>query len=199
MLWFTWALVGLFDVRFVTDSVFERVALACHLGVMIGFAVVAGNFHPDDQDQQTFQTMSICLMVSRVVLSCQYAGVIWHVRRYKKAPLPLALMATIHFCCAAVYLGLGFCFTDQNTYIYIAWYVIAGLEAILNILLSATCKVLSFNGTHLLDRMILLTFIIIGEGIIVICHAVAIIVKTPDSWSKFHVNIPLDHSPRPLF
>lgn len=57
ILWFTWALVGLFDVRFVTDSVFERVARACHQGVMIGFAVVAPNFKPAEQNKKTFQAM----------------------------------------------------------------------------------------------------------------------------------------------
>lgn len=75
MLWFTWALVGLFDVRFVTDSVFgkacivffegdkannilpERILRAGHLGVMIGFAVVAPNFDPNHQNKQTFRTM----------------------------------------------------------------------------------------------------------------------------------------------
>jgi hypothetical protein len=36
ILWFTWLQVSMFDVRFVADSLFERVAKALHLGVMIG-------------------------------------------------------------------------------------------------------------------------------------------------------------------
>lgn len=37
MLWFTWALVGLFDVRFVTDSIFGMElsnAPLCHLSLL---------------------------------------------------------------------------------------------------------------------------------------------------------------------
>jgi hypothetical protein len=35
----------------------ERCARAVHLGVMVGFAVVAPNFNPSDQIMQTMRTM----------------------------------------------------------------------------------------------------------------------------------------------
>lgn len=38
VLWFTWCQVSLFDVRFVSDSLLERIAKACQFGVMIGLA-----------------------------------------------------------------------------------------------------------------------------------------------------------------
>ncbi len=84
MLWFTWALVGLFDVRFVTDSIFgkeitpttqpmplfgdcmsskrwlthaERIARAIQMAVMLGFAVVAPDFDPWNQIARTFRIM----------------------------------------------------------------------------------------------------------------------------------------------
>jgi len=38
VLWFTWYQVGLYDVRFSMDSLFERIAKALQFGVMIGFA-----------------------------------------------------------------------------------------------------------------------------------------------------------------
>lgn len=38
LLWFTWCQVSLFDVRFVADSILERIAKACQFGVMIGLA-----------------------------------------------------------------------------------------------------------------------------------------------------------------
>jgi len=40
VLWFTWYQVGLYDVRFSMDSLFERVAKALQFDVMIGFAYV---------------------------------------------------------------------------------------------------------------------------------------------------------------
>ena len=62
VLWFTWCQVSLFDVRFVADSVLERLAKAIHLGVMVGMAIVAPNYVPDDieEDTQPFQTMGTC-------------------------------------------------------------------------------------------------------------------------------------------
>lgn len=184
LLWFTWALVGLFDVRFVADSIFERIARAGHLGVMIGLAVVAGDFHPHSQDRKTFQTLSFCLMTSRFILAIQYATVIWHVRKYPRTKRPLALMAMIHFVAAVVYLGIAFSFTEHDSLIYIAWYILAFVEMALNIGLSLVSDVLSLKGTHLVNRMILLTFIIIGEGVIIVCHTVAKIVVNSNEWSQ---------------
>lgn len=185
MLWFTWALVALFDVRFVSDSIFERVAKAGHVGVMVGFAVVASDFHPDDKNQnpQIFKIMSLCLMVSRAILAVQYASIVWHVRSYRRAKMPLALKSMGHFVFAMIYLGIAFCFADAKSHVYLAWYVLAVVETFLNIGLSLVFDVLSFKGTHLVNRMVLLTFIIMGEGVIILCHAVHT-VQQSKAWSK---------------
>lgn len=184
MLWFTWALVGLFDVRFVSDSIFDRLARAGHLAVMVGFAVVAGDFHPDHQHAQPFQTMSLCLMVSRAILALQYASVVWHVRTYRRAKLPLAMMAIIHFAFAMVYLGISYTFRDVHSFVYLAWYVLSVAETVVNIGMSVGFDVLSFKGTHLVKRMVLLTLIIMGEGIIVLCRAV-LVVQQSSAWSTW--------------
>lgn len=42
---------------FATDMDAERVARAIHLGVLVGFAVVAPDFDPSDQKKQTMRTM----------------------------------------------------------------------------------------------------------------------------------------------
>jgi hypothetical protein len=57
VLWFTWCQVSLYDVRFVADSVFERLGKACHLGVMVGLAVVGPTFDPSNYEKRTFQSM----------------------------------------------------------------------------------------------------------------------------------------------
>jgi hypothetical protein len=46
LLWLTWYQVSLYDVRFSSDSVFERVAKAIHFGVMVGFAVIGPQWKP---------------------------------------------------------------------------------------------------------------------------------------------------------
>lgn len=185
MLWFTWALMALFDVRFVSDSIFERVAKAGHLGVMIGFAVVASDFHPEGshQNMQILKIMSLCLMASRAILAVQYASVIWHVRTYRRAKLPLTIKSVGHLVFALVYLGIAFCFQENVSHVYLAWYVLAVVETLLNIGLSLVFDVLSFKGTHSVNRMVLLTFIIMGEGIIILCHAVHT-VQNSNVWCK---------------
>lgn len=46
---FTWYQVGLYDVRFSMDSVFERMAKAAQFLVMMGFAVVGPKFNPGEE------------------------------------------------------------------------------------------------------------------------------------------------------
>jgi hypothetical protein len=80
LLWTTWGVTTLFDVRFTADSVLERACKAVHLGVMVGFAEMGPSFNPDDQIKSVFQTMSFFLAASRFVLACQYGYVAWQVR-----------------------------------------------------------------------------------------------------------------------
>lgn len=73
---------------------------------------------------------------------------------------------------------------------YVVWYVTAGLETAVNIGISSQYQVLSFHGSHLVQRMSLLTLIIrkslciprfvfllniiiVGEGVIGICKSIA--------------------------
>ena len=44
ILWFTWCITSLYDIRFVTDSLLSRVAKGVHLGVMVGLAVSGPKF-----------------------------------------------------------------------------------------------------------------------------------------------------------
>lgn len=124
------------------------------------------------------------LFVSRAMLSFQYLTVLWHTRRFKNARLPLGIVAGLHSVAALIYLGIAFRFRDGNSRVYVTWYVVSVCEALLNVGLSLFWDVLSFKGTHLMNRMSLLTLIIIGEGVIVVCTNVATIVTSPDAWSN---------------
>lgn len=57
VLWFTWCNVSLFDVRFIIDSVLERLARAVHLGVMVGLAVIGPNFNTSLAVPSAFRAM----------------------------------------------------------------------------------------------------------------------------------------------
>jgi len=125
------------------------------------------------------------LMVSRLILAVEYTSIIWHVRKYKHSKVPLALMVLVNFSAAMIYLGITFRFTKGYSRVFYAWYFVAVAEVVITITLSAFWKTLSFHGTHLIRRMSLLTLIILGEGVIVVCENVTVIVKNPQSWSRF--------------
>ncbi|KAH8681008.1 hypothetical protein BX600DRAFT_445505 [Xylariales sp. PMI_506] len=190
IIWFTWFLVGIFDVRFVTDSIYERVIRTAHLGVMLGFSVVVTYFDPENQDKTVFQTLSIILMVSRLVLVVQYGTIIWHIRHFTKGRRAVAAAAGVHFIAAMIFLGITFRFRDnKNSRVYVVWYIVAACEAILQLVLAYFFKVLTFSRTHLTERMTVLTVIILGEGVTNIAQNVAVIVKNSAAWTSATIGV----------
>ncbi|KAI1073768.1 hypothetical protein F5B20DRAFT_494965 [Whalleya microplaca] len=184
LLWLNWFLVSMFDVRFITDSIFERVARTCHLGVMVGFAIVATNFDPDEQTKGVFQGLSLILMFSRLVLATEYLTIIWHIRRFRKGKIALSIVTAFHFFAALVYFGISFCFRNgYNSMAYAAWYVVSLSEAILQLSISLFAKVLSFDGTHLTERLTTLTIIVLGEGVTSIIANIVLIVQN-NGWTS---------------
>ena len=163
ILWFTWCQVTLYDVRFATDSVFERICHACHFGVMVGLAVVGPQFDPSDTFFSTLQQLSLLLMASRLVLMFQYASTMSFIWRYRKTRMPLALVIGSLFVSAVLYLGLSFAFSlETKPQAYIAWYIIAVFEVGSNITIAGIWHILSFKNTHLVERMTCLTLIVVS-------------------------------------
>ncbi|KAI0466395.1 hypothetical protein F4859DRAFT_519050 [Xylaria cf. heliscus] len=183
ILWFDWCLVSLYDVRYLADSVAERVGRAIHMAVMIGFAVVSVHFTPDQQSSATFQVTSLALAVSRLSLAIRYLSIIWHIRHFKQGKYPLIAVAAINFISAWIYFGISFSFTDdKNSHAFIVWYVIGAVETLLQLGLSLYFKVLSFNGTHLTERMTVSTLFMLEEGIHVLAENVVTIVEN-NGWT----------------
>ncbi|KAI0436803.1 hypothetical protein F4803DRAFT_556628 [Xylaria telfairii] len=183
ILWFDWFLVSLYDVRYLADSVAERAGRAVHMGVMIGFAVVSVNFTPDQQSRTTFQVTSLALAVSRLSLAIRYSSVIWHIRHFKQGKYPLITVATINFISAWIYFGISFRFTDgKNSRAFVSWYIIGAVETLLQLGLALYFKVLSFNGTHLTERMTVSTLFMLGEGVNVLAENVVTIVQN-NGWT----------------
>lgn len=176
---FTWFQVGLYDVRFSMDSILARVAKLCHFAVMLGFAAVSVNFSVGDAvdeysdhdllSNSSLKVLTLFLMGDRLVLFCQYLSTIGMCRGYRRAVVPLCWISGIYFVAAMVYLGLYWTFDNspgQTNYTYLVWYVVAVLETLVVTLISMVWRVISFKGTHLVERMSLLTLIIFGEGVI---------------------------------
>jgi low temperature requirement protein LtrA len=57
--------------------------------------------------------------------------------------------------------------------VYVVWYVIMFVEAAAVLTISSVWRMLSFKKTHLMERMSLLTLIVIGEGAIGVTKTVS--------------------------
>lgn len=191
LLWFTWYQVGLYDVRFSMDSIFERVCKTAHFGVMLGFAIVGPNFnvglHAEEIEAEgeglkinSFKALTLFIMADRLVLVLQYLQSMWFTKGYRRAILPMGMIAAVYFIAAMVYLGLFWTFHDgaDRNHSYIAWYVISITETILATSISSIWRVISFKGTHLVQRMSLLTLIILGEGVMGLAKQCQLIAQT---------------------
>lgn len=199
LLWLTWYQVSLYDVRFSSDSIFERVAKAIHFGVMIGFTVMGAQWKPGKplDDYRTQVAFGLILMVSRLTLFCQYGVTLFYSKKFRKTILPLALVMAMTLIAAILYGATTAAFPktkydpvdqftkiEQNSNVYIAWYVIGITEALVTVAVSCIWRIVSFKGTHMVQRMSLLTLIILGEGIIVIAKAIAKIIKNEYNWTS---------------
>ncbi|XXG98874.1 hypothetical protein Hte_005204 [Hypoxylon texense] len=178
LLWTTWLLTTLYDVRFTADSVWERCCKAIHLGVMIGFAEIGTNFDPNDQIVSVFRTMSLFLAVSRFILALQYGMVLFQIRKYADGKRPMAFTAVLHLCAAAIYLGVSFRYDmGRSSRVFLVWYIGGVVEMALHLSFSQLSHVLTFLGTHLGERLNLLTLVILGEGCIILAKSITLVVK----------------------
>ena len=164
---------------------------------MTGFAVVGAIYDTSDIEEnvKAFRAMSIILMVSRLALIAQYGVVLWYIRSYEKTLQPmLTTMATL-FIAAIIFLGTYWGFSrgsddalaQQNA--YIAWYTVVCIEAATVIIISSVWRVVSFKRTHLVERIGLLTLIIMGEGIIGMTNSVSLILQNSTSTTGSDIGI----------
>ncbi|KAK8055989.1 hypothetical protein PG993_001216 [Apiospora rasikravindrae] len=202
MLWTTWLVTSIYDVRYTSESILERCCRGAHLGVMTGFAVIATKFSPDDQNQAVYKAMSLFLAVSRLVLALQYGMSAWQVRKFKHGRGPLLATAGFHLVAAVAYLVIAYRYVVRDSSRgYIAWYVIGVLEMVLHLVCSQFSPVLTFIGSHFGERLNLLTLIVMGEGVIILAKNITLVVKdtylkdnTVKVWSELYP-FPLTHIP----
>ena len=114
ILWFTWLQVSLFDVRFATNSIFDRFSKIVALFVM-GTYAFSGPLYDTSHTQFNyigFRITCYALISQRGMLIIQYGVVLWQVRKYGRAVvLPLALTMTVLFLSGIILIGVIFTFT----------------------------------------------------------------------------------------
>lgn len=181
IIWSTWFQVTLHDVRFARDSVYERTCKAIQFVVFVGFALVGSNFDPgtDKSNSTSFRILCYALFMSRGLFTLQYAMVLICTvmkKGYKKLYLPLGLNILIYVVGAVVFAAMSSAFREgkaSQPRIHALWYIVLCLESIGTIAISCNWRMLSFKKTHLVERMSLLTLIVIGEGAIGITKTVS--------------------------
>ncbi|KAK4185360.1 bacterial low temperature requirement A protein-domain-containing protein [Podospora australis] len=175
IIWATWYHTVLYDVRFENDSIYSR---ACKVVIMIafvGFALVGSNFAPGTKkgDNTSFRYLCYTLVLSRVLFAIQYLVVVVFVALSKRTDLygPLLLNALVYMIAAGAFGAMIIHFGDYNPVdekngVYAVWWIVLALEAAAVITISSFWRMLSFKKTHIVERMGLLTLIVIGEAAI---------------------------------
>jgi low temperature requirement protein LtrA len=108
----------------------------------------------------------------------QYLVVLFFTWRahYAKLYIPLGLMVFIYAVAMAAFGAMTPAFkgeSNNHRLVYLVWYVVATVEAIAVVTISCFWRMLSFKKTHLMERMSLLTIIVIGEGAIGVTKTVS--------------------------
>jgi hypothetical protein len=110
VIWFTWLQVSLFDIRFARDSIFERFCKAIQLSAMVGFASTGTRFTTQvyEGNVWAFQTLSLILCASRMLLAIQYTiNVPFIHSRMKSATKGVAQTAGILWTASFFHLGVS--------------------------------------------------------------------------------------------
>lgn len=165
----------LYDVRFEADSIYSRACKTVIMICFVGFALVGSDFAPgtEDGNNTSFRVLCYTLVLSRVLFLVQYliVGVFVGMAGRRDIYLPLFLNVLVYAVAAGAYAAMITAFTEakpvtSSNGIYSVWWVVMLLETIATIAISSFWRMLSFRKTHLVERMGLLTLIVIGEGAI---------------------------------
>lgn len=191
LLWTTWFLVVIYDVRFLEDSVVERLTRAIQLGVLLVFVQAAPYFEPADQTRGVFASLSLVLAFSRLVLAGQYGIVLWQIRYFGQGRTGLVAVLAIHILAASLYAIVSAAFfVHENSPAYVAWMVVSTFEIVANLVVAMMSRVVSFEGSHLPERLSQLTLVVLGEGVINLARDLTSIERNSQnswmSWSKLY-------------
>jgi low temperature requirement protein LtrA len=119
------------------------------------------------------------LVISRGLLTIQYLVVLFFTWRAKftKIYIPIIIMVAVYAVSMGVFAGMTPAFRmggdPKRRLVYLVWYVVMVLEAVAVVAVSCVWRMMSFKKTHLMERMSLLTMIVIGEGAIGVTKTVS--------------------------
>lgn len=165
----------MYDVRFYVDSVLTRVLKFITFGIMVSFVGFSSLYAAilNNTTSRAFQGLALVLFGSRILLFIQYGIVMWFVRGFDRTILPMALTMTVYIISGLAFLSTWL--SDRDTSALMGqmgikhvniWYIVIAVETLSVITIASIWRILSFKHTHLVERVGLLTLIVLGEGII---------------------------------
>jgi hypothetical protein len=159
---------------------------------MTAFVFAGPVFDTDEKpdDQRYYKSFAIVLFVSRLVTAIEYAVVIFHSRRVKKTIVPLGMTSAVYASTSVVYLVTHFAFPNTGPireYEMLIWFLLSIFEGLATLLIAIFWRNISFKYTHLVERLGLLSLILMGEGIIGMVKSVACITKGQNTNSNAEI------------
>ncbi|KAF9150984.1 hypothetical protein BG015_007199 [Linnemannia schmuckeri] len=159
ILWWMWLSQTMFDVRFSTDDLLNRIWKLIQLFALAGFAGNGDHFTSTNSNG-----FALSYAVMKLVLVGQYF-IVWIHAPDKKSRRPILYYMSANFVSFIMWWASAFLIeflSDQAR--YGIWFSAIGIEVLTNIAL-ANNPTVSFVGSHLPERLGLFTLIILGESI----------------------------------
>lgn len=165
----------MYDVRFYVDSIFIRMCKFLTFGVMVGLVSLGSLYDAilSGGSSRAFYGLVIMMFAIRLLWVLQYSIVLYFVRAFDKTLVPICLTILVYLGVACGFLATFI--TDRQIFSITGragtpevriWYAIICVEACAIIAIAMFWRILSFKHTYLVERLSLLSLIIMGEGII---------------------------------
>lgn len=112
---------------------------------------------------ELLRTLSLILIVSRATLFVQYLNVLLFTWKFHKARVPAIVTLTTFILVLIVYVGI-YAALKQEVYnaALVGWYVVFVFEIASSIAVASRWEAFTFKGTHLIERMTVLSLIIVS-------------------------------------
>jgi hypothetical protein len=131
-------------------------------------------------DLSSLESLNVLMIISRALFAIQYFVVIFLVaKKYKPARQPLLIMSGMYAAASFIY-GILFKFVlvdSGKTQSFYGYYAIIAFELATLSYVAYKYECVSFKDTHLHKRLMVLTLMILGEGIIVCAFSFAKIIS----------------------
>ncbi|CAH0055874.1 unnamed protein product [Clonostachys solani] len=179
LLWTTWFVTTVYMARFEHDSIWARIGFTFHLASIIGFTILGIGLSNKVLLPSVIRITSITMAFSRFTLATQYIVLFYQSRKFVDNRDSFLTATMIQFAPGLIYLTLGLSVDWSNIYgngaIFTMWWIVALFELFIILAHSAVSETMTFEGTHIAERINLLTLIVIGEGATILTKKLTVI------------------------